>query len=188
MSGCSQIDFDNSSAVGSAVELGREEIIESDVEVLFCPEEDCYGLFYDSVSEAQFEVKCAFYEFDSLNLSDLLVLKSNEGVEVSLIIDGKYEDEEGLKPVLGSGIGLVSDGKRSRYMHNKFCVIDDRVLITGSMNPTENGFLYNDNNVVKIESELLSKNYENEFNQLYGSVFGTSKVSSLEFNEVSLGL
>jgi len=56
-------------------------------------------------------------------------------------------------------------------MHNKFCIIDDKIILTGSFNPTENGAYKNNNNLIIIESFYLSRNYEDEFNELWNSEF-----------------
>ena len=57
-------------------------------------------------------------------------------------------------------------------MHNKFCVIDTNIVITGSFNPTDNDNNYNNNNVVVIYSNTLASNYEDEFNELSNGKFG----------------
>jgi phosphatidylserine/phosphatidylglycerophosphate/cardiolipin synthase-like enzyme len=54
-------------------------------------------------------------------------------------------------------------------MHHKFCVFTSgarEMLITGSMNPTENGVRANDNNLLIIESPTLSARYAREFKEL----------------------
>ena len=56
---------------------------------------------------------------------------------------------------------------RSAIMHNKFFVVDERFLWTGSTNVTENCMSYNSNVSIVINSPKLAKIYENEFNQMY---------------------
>ena len=60
----------------------------------------------------------------------------------------------------------------SQLSHNKFCVIDDRIITTGSMNPTDNGADKNNNNLLVIYSKYLSLNYEDEFKELWNGSFG----------------
>jgi phosphatidylserine/phosphatidylglycerophosphate/cardiolipin synthase-like enzyme len=52
--------------------------------------------------------------------------------------------------------------KHYGLMHNKFCVINDSVVITGSYNPTDGGEL-NKNNLLIIHSRVLASNYRKEF-------------------------
>lgn len=56
-------------------------------------------------------------------------------------------------------------------MHNKFCIIDQRLITTGSMNPTDNDAHKNNNNLLIINSTLLAQNYEQEFQELWQGTF-----------------
>ena len=56
-------------------------------------------------------------------------------------------------------------------MHNKFCIVDNVRILTGSMNPTNNGVHKNNNNLLIIESTILANNYETEFQELWNGVF-----------------
>ena len=70
------------------------------------------------------------------------------------------------------GLKYVSNKGESQLMHNKFCVFDDEIVLTGSMNPTERGAYYNDNNLVVFNSKEIADVFNDEFNVLYGEVFG----------------
>jgi phosphatidylserine/phosphatidylglycerophosphate/cardiolipin synthase-like enzyme len=60
------------------------------------------------------------------------------------------------------------------YMHNKFIVVDNRTMWTGSMNPTPNGLYYNNNNVIVINSTELACNYATELLEMWNGQFGKS--------------
>jgi len=66
----------------------------------------------------------------------------------------------------------VKHDNRSALMHNKFCIVDERFVFTGSFNPTENGAYKNNNNMVIIESMYIAGNYEDEFEEMWNGVFG----------------
>lgn len=174
----------------SNIVYNLRENMSDDIDVVFCPSDACFELLNDSLSKANSKIKCAFYEFDDMNLSNTLILKAKEEVNVSIIVDDAYLNESPLVALKGHGILVYSDENRgtryNNYMHDKFCVIDDRILITGSMNPTLNGIYRNNNNLIRMESKYLSRNYEREFDQMALNVFGTNKKPSLEYNNVSL--
>ena len=90
-------------------------------------------------------------------------------MEVKLVID--TDNKETLK-----GAGIVEDN-RSAYMHNKFCIVDNEKLMTGSFNPTFNGAYKNNNNMIIIHSKHLALNYEGEFAELWNKTFGKGKVT-----------
>jgi phosphatidylserine/phosphatidylglycerophosphate/cardiolipin synthase-like enzyme len=171
------------------VSFNEKEELTKDIELIFCPSEKCMELFKTSFEQATNEIKCALYELDEENLAQTLLEKS-EQVNISLIVDNNYLDEEYLQQLKDTKINIHSDTKRNtrfnNYMHSKFCVIDDETLIVGSANPTENGFFKNNNNILKIESKLLSKNYENEFDHMFSNKFGTNKISTLEYENITL--
>ncbi|MBT3303937.1 hypothetical protein HN592_00960 [Candidatus Woesearchaeota archaeon] len=64
---------------------------------------------------------------------------------------------------------LVVHNRKYGLMHNKFCIINESIVWTGSYNPTRNK---NDNNVVVIESKYLAENYLQEFEELKNNKFG----------------
>ena len=168
------------------VKLGESENLSTEIIVYFCPKDDCYGLMYESFVNAKSEIKCALYEFDHVLLSRALAIKKDEGLDVKILIDSDYKDEDGISAIVDTDVEIFNDGERSKFMHNKFCVIDDSIVLTGSMNPTENGMFFNNNNLLKISSSKLAINYENEFDQMISGKFGGNKKSILEYNSLNL--
>ena len=67
----------------------------------------------------------------------------------------------------------------NRLSHNKFCVFDNEIVLTGSMNPTYNGVGRNDNNVVVISSKLVAGIFQEEFEELWAGQFGKGKKNSV---------
>ena len=52
-------------------------------------------------------------------------------------------------------------------MHHKVFIIDKKIVITGSYNPTKNGNENNDENVLIIHSKVIAKKYLEEFEKIY---------------------
>lgn len=171
------------------IKYNLQENLSEDIQVFFCPSQDCFNIFNTSISNAKEEIKCAFYELDEMNLAKTILKKSNENINVSLIIDDKYLDEEPLQILYNTSINIYSDAQRetkyNNYMHDKFCVIDNKILITGSTNPTTNGFYKNNNNIITFKSKYLAQNYENEFDQMASVKYGSSKKSVLAYNNIT---
>ena len=80
---------------------------------------------------------------------------------------------------MAAGIEVVFD-ERNAFMHNKFCVIDNRVVWTGSTNITENGMYRNNNNALQIEIPEVAKAYSGEFEEmfLHGQFGGASSTDN----------
>jgi len=52
-------------------------------------------------------------------------------------------------------------------MHHKVFIIDNRTVITGSMNPTGAGDRKNDENILVIHDEDIAEKYIEEFLRLF---------------------
>lgn len=156
--GCNQI---TGKAVGVPYESAKNP------EVYFCPETDCSKVFEEKIKSANFSAHCAFYDIDLKNIISSLARKSKTA-DVKLVIDSdNYEMQ-----IKGEGVRM--DDNR-QLMHNKFCVIDSGIVLTGSFNPTDNDNNYNNNNILVIYSGWLAKNYEEEFDELWNGEFGKGR-------------
>jgi len=156
--GCSERKI-TGKVVGEEVptETGR------DMEVYFCPKDDCEKALIDVINSSTKFVHCAFFDIDLRDLINVIGKKSHS-VEVKLVVDNENYGE-----ITGPGV-KQDDGKQ--YSHNKFCVIDGKIITSGSMNPTDNGATKNNNNLIVIYSKYLAKNYEDEFKELWNGEFG----------------
>lgn len=133
-------------------------------EVYFCPRNDCSKALESKIESADFSVHCAFYDMDLRNVISSLAEKSKD-IDVRLVMDSSNYEEQ----VKGDGIKLDDD---KQLMHNKFCVIDNSIVVTGSFNPTDNDNSKNKNNMIVVYSSILAKNYEDEFEELWSGRFG----------------
>ena len=123
----------------------------------------------EALSSAETSLHCAFFELDLPSLQQLLRDRALTQ-DVRVVMDDGYLKDFNESFVRADRWGL---------MHNKFCVIDQKEVITGSTNPTENGVNKNDNNLVRIFSHLVVQNYEDEFQELWNGTFkGGEKVKS----------
>ena len=67
--------------------------------------------------------------------------------------------------------------ERNGLMHDKFCVIDNQIVISGSYNWTNNAEYKNSENINIIEDDnKLATKYSLEFNRLWG--FGKPQMNS----------
>lgn len=52
-------------------------------------------------------------------------------------------------------------------MHNKYCIIDEKILITGSYNWTIKATTLNRENILIIEDEATAKAYKDNFDLMW---------------------
>jgi phosphatidylserine/phosphatidylglycerophosphate/cardiolipin synthase-like enzyme len=134
-----------------------------ETEVYFCPKDDCENILINVINSSAKSLHCAFFDIDLRNLIKLIGKKSHS-IDVKLVVDNVNYGE-----IKGPG---VKQDTSSQYSHNKFCIIDNKIITTGSMNPTDNGAYKNNNNLLIIYSKYLAKNYEDEFKELWNNEFG----------------
>jgi phosphatidylserine/phosphatidylglycerophosphate/cardiolipin synthase-like enzyme len=117
----------------------------------------------------------AFFEINSAPLINELIEACNRGLDVRLVIEKDHYGSRGIRELENSGIKIVTDNRKG-LMHNKFAVIDGRLLWTGSYNLTYNDEYKNNNNVIEIRSQDVAGIYLDEFNEMYDhGIFGNKK-------------
>ena len=128
----------------------------------------------DLINGAQSTIDAAMFEFNLQNVADALIAAHQRGVQVRVVYDDEHtEDDPQIEELIDAGIPAVPD-ERGAYMHNKFFVIDQSVVWTGSLNITVNGSYFNNNNVIVIRSARLAANYATEFEEMFNGEFGPS--------------
>ena len=108
--------------------------------------------------------------FTDTQLFDVLIQKLQEGVSVSVVIikddinDKSWNDYDRITQN-GGQFFTISD----TLMHNKFCIIDERVVITGSYNWTYKAATQNLENIIITYNDYdLSLKFVQQFQQITG--------------------
>jgi len=159
LSGCELKSSVTGSAVGKIPEESGREI-----EVYFCPRDDCEDKLYNFLNDSDKSINCALFELNLESIKKLLSEKSKK-IDVKLVVDEQYYDEV-------SELDFARKDNSNQLSHNKFCVVDSKKVFTGSFNPTERDSYFNNNNMVLIYSEIIASNYEDEFYELWDGIFG----------------
>ncbi len=145
----------------SSTVLGQD--ISSDFSIYFCPNQFCESSVLDKVKEAKKSIVCMMYSFTLDNLAEELIKAKENGIEIRLILENQqitqYSEYQKLK---ANGIDVILDNQPN-LLHNKFCVIDEETLITGSMNFSLNGINNNDESLLIIKDKNLSMQYYDYF-------------------------
>lgn len=142
---------------------------------------------------AQSSIHLAAFETDLNSVAEALIRAHERGVDVRWITD----DENGIDADIEEGRGQfelmedagisIRDDQRSAFMHNKFIIIDERVLWTGSMNLTSNDVFRNNNNIVIVESPALATIYEREFREMWDGQYGPRSPSTVDEQQAYVG-
>ena len=134
------------------------------------PEADRHGGLDERIAadllQAQTAVDIAAFDLDLPSIVDALVDLKKRGLPVRIVTDSDNTDLASIRRLRRNGISVVED-KRTGLMHNKFIIIDQRYLWTGSLNLTTNGVYCNNNNFVRFDAPELAANYTAEMGEMY---------------------
>jgi len=118
------------------------------------------------ISHAQSSIYLAIYEITNDRIRDALIDAHTRGVDVSIVTDDGSKDDDDIITLESAGITVLNDEKKSALMHNKFMIIDDRILWSGSTNYSYYAFYRNYENAVRISSHAIADFYTDEFFEL----------------------
>jgi len=141
----------------------------SSTDVCFSPDGACSNVLLEEFDLAQDSIHAAVYCFTNLTVAESLAAANVRGVEVQIAIDPC--DNFGLdvqEYLEGQGVPLrVSYNPNGGIMHDKFAVIDGKVVLTGSYNWTSNADTKNDENLVRLVNSEMAVQFEDEFERLW---------------------
>jgi phosphatidylserine/phosphatidylglycerophosphate/cardiolipin synthase-like enzyme len=131
-----------------------------------------------SIDAARLSVDAAFYSLSLRDIANALLRARDRGVQVRVVMESDNRDRSVPQAMIDAGIPILGD-RRDGLMHDKFIVIDNSEVWTGSMNYTTNGTYDDNNNLVHIRSVKVAQNYETEFNEMYvDDLFGPDSVAA----------
>lgn len=131
----------------------------------------------DAASES---VDVAAQQINLWSIRDALIEAHQRGLRVRVVTETDYANNPEIQALVLAGISLRED-ERSPLMHNKFVVIDEEEVWTGSMNLTVNGAYRNNNNLLRIRSTQLAGQYTKEFEEM----FVEDRFGALSWPEIS---
>ena len=109
------------------------------------------------------------FSFTHSAIANTLLLKHLKNITIKGIFEKSQSSQYSKHDVLKfQGINVTYDNN-SANMHNKVFIIDEKVVVTGSFNPSEGGDENNDENVLIIEDEDITKRFLDEFDKVYSS-------------------
>jgi phosphatidylserine/phosphatidylglycerophosphate/cardiolipin synthase-like enzyme len=148
--------------------VGVTSLAYAETKVYFSPNGGCQEAIVTEINKAHETIDIAMYALTSREIAQALVSAKGRNIKVKISLDigqikdhyskGKYLIKKGLDVKFHMGPGL---------MHNKFAVIDDRVVITGSFNWTTTAEKKNAENLLIISDKEIAQKYTKQFKHLW---------------------
>lgn len=140
------------------------------------------------INHANFSIDMAVYSFSGMpNIANALVIAKNRGVKIRVVYDNRTT-QDNIQTLMNAGIKISQrPASLSGIMHNKFFIFDARDTIAtndwlwmGSWNITNTELGWK-NNVVEINDPTITKAYQAEFEEMWGSSTDTPNSSNAKF-------
>ena len=128
----------------------------------------------DQISQAQSRVQLAAYDLSDSFVTTALLQAHKTGIKVEVVGDHGRFTTPSYQALNKAGIDIVA-GNASAIHHNKFLLLDNERLITGTGNFTENGLLRNDNHFLFLDEPVTVARFQKEFEQMFAGQFARSK-------------
>ena len=133
-----------------------------------------------NINQAEAFINIAMYIFTDRELALPLIEARERGVKVRL-----YLDKDQVEYQYSQSRFLVQKGIKVRVstnnyiMHNKFAIIDNRLLLTGSYNWTFSANNRNDENLMVIDDPEIIAIFQNQFVNLWTNKYSSARTKEL---------
>lgn len=140
----------------------------TELNIFFSPEDDPQRALLALLQSAQKEIKFLTYSFTDNATANTLIDRSEKGILVEGVFDQKMEAEN-----TGTEYGWLQqhnvpvclDGEPG-LMHNKVFIVDEKWVVTGSMNFTRSGMQKNDDTMLILQDPSIVQQYLQEYDAI----------------------
>lgn len=159
-------EYDFIATRNKAAQTTHTDISGTLVSTYFCPAHDCEAKVLARLEDANESIRVLAFTFTSKPIAELLVNKSQQGVNVTVVFEKTRITQYSQYDYLArANVSVFKDGN-SYTMHEKLFIVDDETVIVGSYNPTQSATTRNDENLLVISDTLLAKEFLFEFQRV----------------------
>lgn len=127
------------------------------LDVFWSPNGGCRDILITSLLKAKAHIRIQAYNFTDPLITSVLGSLANT-VTIEVILDGYSLSQEQASKLSRMGVKVYVDTQHSSA-HNKVCLIDNSVVLTGSYNLTKSAECRNAENLLVIRSTQLTEAY-----------------------------
>lgn len=138
--------------------------------VAFSPSGGAVDLVVKAIASAKHSIRVAAYSFTSKPIAVALLDARRRGVDVRLVVDEERSSERysATTFLANAGVPVRTDGRHGSQ-HNKYLVIDERTVQTGSFNYSAAAVGRNaENAIVLWDSPRVAQSYLDDWSSHWG--------------------
>lgn len=139
------------------------------IQVLFSSEDKALGNLIALVNDAKFNIRFLAFSFTDYPLAQAMIDRVKAGVDVQGVYEtfGSSSTGSELKTFWCAGVPVRQDGNGS-FLHDKVIIIDNSIVVTGSLNFSSNADDSNEENVVIVDNPEIAALYLQEYQKVWG--------------------
>ena len=133
-----------------------------------------------NINQAEASINIAMHIFADKEIALPLIKARERGVKVRLYLDKDQVDYKYSQSRFLVQKGVKTRVSSNKYiMHNKFAIIDNRILLTGSYNWTFSANHRNDENLLIIDDLEIIEVFQNQFINLWTNKYSSERTRQL---------
>ncbi len=138
------------------------------IQVLFSPEDNAISHIIPYVKAAQKNIRFMAFSFTQPDLGQAMIERFQNGVDVKGVFEttGSETEYSQLTPLYCVKAPVRQDGNPA-FLHHKVIIIDEHIVITGSLNLTDNANKSNNENVIIIDNADIARLFMQEFERVW---------------------
>ena len=141
------------------------------IEAYFSPNGHVADRIIKAIDISAFSIDLAIFDLTSLDIKSALERAKNRGVKIRIAADSRQAKGANsvVQSLIDEGFDIrIRHGNGRGIMHNKFCIFDKKLMVTGSYNWTYNAEHNNYENAMFIADPEAIKKYQQYFNNIWG--------------------
>lgn len=144
----------------------RVEIDGTKINVLFAAEDRVSIRLAELLARAESQIRFMAFAFTHNEIGETMLFGAQNGVDVKGIFEtlGSETEYSMMGRMHCADVSVRQDGN-PHVMHHKVIVIDERIVVTGSFNFSENADKSNDENLLVIDNSDIAEYYIEEFDR-----------------------
>ena len=138
-------------------------------------------IIINNIDNAKEFINIAMYTFTDREIAQAIIRAKDRGVNIRIYLDRSQVNAKYSKSryFINNGIKGIRISSNNYIMHNKFAVIDNKIVITGSYNWTASAGERNDENLLVIDDKNIIEKYQNQFNNLWNNKYSLERYQEL---------
>lgn len=138
------------------------------LQVIFSAEDRALSNLIALVNDAQVSIRFLAFSFTDYPLAQAMIDRAKAGVDVKGVFEafGSNSTRSELRTLWCAQLPVRQDGNGS-FLHDKIIIIDNSIVVTGSLNYSTNADESNEENVVIVDNLEIAALYLQEFEKLW---------------------